>query len=108
LSAGIAPVGTITTDFILGIAPPERAGAASAISETSFELGAALGIAVLGSIVTALYRGLMAKADLAGFSSAEVAEAMDTLGGAVAVAKLAAGEHGALLLDTAREVFVFA
>lgn len=107
LSAGIAPVGTITTDFILGIAPPERAGAASAISETSFELGAALGIAVLGSIVTALYRGLMEKAAFAGFSSAEIAEAMDTLGGAVARAKAAGGEHGAALLDTAREAFLF-
>lgn len=108
LSAGIAPVGTITTDFILGIAPPERAGAASALSETSFELGAALGIAVLGSIVTALYRGAMEAAPFEGFSASEIADALDTLGGAVAVAKVTAGEHGGLLLDAAREAFVFA
>ena len=38
-----------------GAAPPERAGAASAISETGSELGGALGIALLGSLATAVY-----------------------------------------------------
>lgn len=108
LSAGIAPVGTITTDFILGIAPPERAGAASAISETSFELGAALGIAVLGSIVTALYRGLMGDAHFSGLTPAQISEAMDTLGGAVAISEAVGGDRGAHLAQTAREAFVFA
>ena len=42
------------TDLIVGSAPPERAGAAAAISETSSEFGGALGIAVLGSVVTAV------------------------------------------------------
>lgn len=49
-SLGLAPVFTLTTDLVVGSAPPERAGAASAISETIGELGGALGIAVLGSI----------------------------------------------------------
>ena len=47
---------TLTTDLIVGAAPPERAGAASAISETGVEFGGALGIALLGSIGTAVYR----------------------------------------------------
>src|ERR671914_485782 len=47
-SLGLAPVFTLTTDLVVGSAPPERAGAASAISETTRELGGALGIAVLG------------------------------------------------------------
>jgi DHA2 family multidrug resistance protein-like MFS transporter len=51
---GEAPVFTVTNDLILGAAPPERAGTAAAISETSSELGGALGIAILGSIGTAL------------------------------------------------------
>jgi DHA2 family multidrug resistance protein-like MFS transporter len=42
---------TVTADVILSSVPPARAGAASAVSETAYELGAALGIAVLGSIV---------------------------------------------------------
>src|SRR5215208_4349432 len=55
-SLGVAPVGTLASDIIVGSAPPERAGAASGISETSAELGGALGIAVLGSVGTAVYR----------------------------------------------------
>jgi DHA2 family multidrug resistance protein-like MFS transporter len=54
-SLGFAPVYTLTNDFIIGAAPPERAGAAAGISETTSELGGALGIALLGSLVTAIY-----------------------------------------------------
>lgn len=54
-SLGIAPLTVLGTDLIIGAAPPERAGSASAISETSAELGAALGIAVMGSIATVVY-----------------------------------------------------
>ena len=62
LSLGLAPVFTLATDLIVGTAPPERAGAASAVAETSSELGGALGIAILGSIMTAIYRAAMAGA----------------------------------------------
>ena len=55
VSLGLAPVFTLATDVIVGAAPPERAGAASAISETGSELGGALGIALLGSLATAVY-----------------------------------------------------
>ena len=47
----------LTTELIVGSAPPERAGAASGISETGAELGGALGISILGSIGVAIYRG---------------------------------------------------
>jgi DHA2 family multidrug resistance protein-like MFS transporter len=47
---------TLTTDAVVSAAPRERAGAASSIAETAYELGAALGIAVLGSVQLALYR----------------------------------------------------
>jgi MFS transporter, DHA2 family, multidrug resistance protein len=55
LSVGVALVVTLSTDAIVGAAPAERAGAASALSETSTELGGALGIALLGSIGAAVY-----------------------------------------------------
>ncbi|MDQ3601304.1 MAG: MFS transporter, partial [Actinomycetota bacterium] len=45
---GLMPVSALGVDIVLGAAPPERAGAASAISETTQELGGALGIAILG------------------------------------------------------------
>jgi len=56
MGIGSGVVGTLATDVVVGTAPPERAGAASAISETSAEIGGALGIAVLGSIGLAVYR----------------------------------------------------
>ena len=52
--AGLAM--TLTTDAVVSAAPRERAGAASSIAETAYELGAALGIAILGSVQIALYR----------------------------------------------------
>jgi MFS transporter, DHA2 family, multidrug resistance protein len=83
---GLALVVTLSTDLIVGSAPPERAGAASAISETGAELGGALGIAILGSIGTAVYRSEIAHAVPADASAQAAAAARDTLGGAVAVA----------------------
>jgi DHA2 family multidrug resistance protein-like MFS transporter len=56
MGTGSGAVGTLATDFVIGAAPPERAGAAAAISETGAELGGALGIAVLGSVGLAVYR----------------------------------------------------
>ena len=53
---GLAPLFTLTNDLIIGSAPPERAGAASGISETDAELGGALAIAILGTLGTAVYR----------------------------------------------------
>src|SRR5918994_1121590 len=82
LSLGMAPLFTLATALALGNAPPERAGAASGISETSSELGGALGLAILGTIGTAVYRG-----ETAGTLPDGVAGgASDTLAGAVAVA----------------------
>jgi len=85
-SLGLSPIFTLTNDLIIGAAPAERAGAASAISETGAELGGALSIAVLGTIGTAVYRSRVADAIPAGLSGENAATAEDTLGGAVAVA----------------------
>ncbi|WP_191299406.1 MFS transporter [Lentzea cavernae] len=56
LGLGIGVAMTLTVDAVVSAVPSERAGAASAISETAFELGGALGIALLGSTVTLVYR----------------------------------------------------
>lgn len=104
-SLGLAPVFTLATDLIVGTAPPERAGAAAAISETSSELGGALGIATLGSIGTALYRGQVADAVPASVPPEAADASRDTLGGAVAAADQLPDRLAAELLDTAREAF---
>ena len=63
-SLGLAPVFTLTNDLIIGAAPPERAGAAAGVSETSSELGGALGIALLGSLATAVFGAAFARETL--------------------------------------------
>jgi DHA2 family multidrug resistance protein-like MFS transporter len=105
LSLGFGPAMTVTTDLVLGAAPPARAGAASAMSETSNELGLALGIAIIGSIGTALYRREMAGAIPAGVPPGVAQAAQETLGGALAAADHLPGQQGAALLDAARAAF---
>jgi MFS transporter, DHA2 family, multidrug resistance protein len=104
-SLGLAPVDTLATDLAVGAAPPERAGAASAITETSAEFGGALGIAVLGVVGTAVYRAQMADGVPASVPDQAAAVARDTLGGAVAVAGQLPDRVGAALLEVAREAF---
>jgi MFS transporter, DHA2 family, multidrug resistance protein len=87
IDVGLALAVTLGTDLIVGAAPPERAGSASAISETGAELGGALGVAVLGSIGTAIYRGGVDGAVPADVPAAAAEAARDTLGGAVGAAE---------------------
>ena len=87
ISIGLGPVITLATELIVGSAPPEQAGAATGISETSGELGGAVGIAILGSLGTAVYRSRVAES-LPEAIPADVADAVrDTLGGALAIAQ---------------------
>jgi MFS transporter, DHA2 family, multidrug resistance protein len=104
-SLGSAPMTTLATDLMVGTAPPDRAGAASGISETSSEFGGALGIAILGVIGTAVYRGQMTDAVPAAVPSEAATAARDSLGGAVAAAGQLPEQLGATLLDTARKAF---
>jgi MFS transporter, DHA2 family, multidrug resistance protein len=104
-SLALAPVDTLATDLAVGAAPPERAGAASALSETSAEFGGALGIAILGVIGTSIYRSQMTDALPAGIPPGTAAAARDTLGGAVAAAAQLPGQLGQALLLAARQAF---
>jgi MFS transporter, DHA2 family, multidrug resistance protein len=104
-SLGLAPVFTLTTDLIVGAAPPERAGAASALSETGSELGGALGIAVLGSVGMAVYRGAMAHAIPSDVPADLSHQIRATLGGALAVAEQLPEVAGGELTVAAREAF---
>jgi DHA2 family multidrug resistance protein-like MFS transporter len=102
---GLAPAFTLATDLVVGSAPPERAGAAAAISETSSELGGALGIAILGTVGAAVYRTTMAAAAPAGVPPDALAVARNTVGGALEIAGGLPHEVGAGLLVAAREAF---
>jgi DHA2 family multidrug resistance protein-like MFS transporter len=102
MGLGAGAIGTVATDLIVGTAPPERAGAASGISETGAELGGALGIALLGSIGTAVYRSEVADSIPVDVGPEAAAIAQDTLGGAVG----AGGAVPPALLEAARDAFV--
>lgn len=104
-SLGLAPTFTLATDMIVGSAPPERAGVAAALSETGSELGGALGIAIIGSLGTALYRGELARAVSLSVPREAVETARSTLGAAVTVAERLPYDLGAELLDAARMAF---
>lgn len=104
LLVGFTPVIALTTELIVTSAPPERAGAASALSETAAELGGALGIGVLGSLGTLIYRAKMASVVAA--LPADVARMVGaTLGGAAEAVKLLPAEQAEHTLSAAREAF---
>ncbi|MEU5631277.1 MFS transporter [Streptomyces rishiriensis] len=98
LASGIVMVISQMTDLAMGAAPAERAGSASSLLETGAEFGGALGMAVLGSVGTAIYRHDM--------PSTAPAQARETLGGALAIAGHLPGRTGDALATAAREAFV--
>jgi DHA2 family multidrug resistance protein-like MFS transporter len=106
IALGLSPVITLATELIVGSAPPEQAGAASGMSETSGELGGALGIAILGSIGAAVYRNEVAASLPPGLPADVVDAARDTLGGAVAIAQTLPETLGAMVVAVAQVAFI--
>lgn len=106
MSLGFGMTFTLTADMVVGTAPPERAGAASAISETGAEFGGALGIAVLGSIGMAVYRSGVTAGLPSGIPAETAAVAQETLGGALAAAAELPDQLGTALLSVANGAFI--
>ncbi|MFD7549489.1 MFS transporter [Streptomyces sp. NPDC059816] len=96
---GLGAIAALGTDLVVGAAPPEKAGSASAMSETVQELGLALGVAILGSLATAVYRGRVEDGIPAGTPAGVAEEVGDSLAGASA----GAGRMPAGWLDQAKE-----
>jgi MFS transporter, DHA2 family, multidrug resistance protein len=103
---GLAPAFTLTNDLIIGSAPPERAGAASAMSETGAEFGGAIGIAVFGTIGLAIYRAAVADALPLSAPAELAAAARSTLAGAIEVAAELRTDVGSELVSAARAGFL--
>ncbi|GAA2808896.1 MFS transporter [Saccharopolyspora taberi] len=100
---GSAPLAVLGTDMIVGSAPPERSGAASALSETAQEFGGALGLAVFGSIGAAVYRANLVVPEGVPPEAGEAVR--DTLGGAADAAGQLPAPVAAEVLDSARSAF---
>ncbi|WP_256815357.1 MFS transporter [Pseudomonas guariconensis] len=103
LNIGVGAIATVSNDVILSAAPPAKAGAASAISETAYEVGVVLGTAVLGGLVTAHYRGAL---HLPSFlTPAQERLASETLAGAHSVAAALTGDQASELMRIAGNAF---
>lgn len=107
-SLGLSPMFVLGLDLIVGAVDPARAGAASAISETGQELSAALGVAVIGSIGTAVYRGQMSEQLPDGLPTEVAHAAEDTLAGALHVAAALPEALGTELSTIARQAYTHA
>lgn len=103
LGVGIGAAETVSNELVLASAPPEKAGAASAVSETAYELGAVLGTTVLGGVLTALYRANLVVP--AGVPAAQADAAQETLAGATHAADEIGGSLGQALMDAAASAF---
>ncbi|MGV9710273.1 MFS transporter [Gordonia sp. NPDC003424] len=99
LACGIVATTSMIADYVVGVAPADRAGATSGLLETSSELGGALGIAVLGSVVNAVFAARF-PADLAG------GEDLRSLAAAVAAVPRLGAARSHAVLDAARGAFV--
>ncbi|MDD9152640.1 MFS transporter [Plantibacter flavus] len=103
LGLGIGSAETVSNELVIASAPPEKAGAASGVSETAYELGAVLGTATLGTVLTASYRSSVVLPD--GLTPAQQQAAGETLGGAATVAEQLPGDLAGALMDSARHAF---
>ncbi|MEL4317958.1 MFS transporter [Leifsonia sp. YIM 134122] len=103
LGIGIGAAETVSNELILANAPAAKAGAASAVSETAYEVGAVLGTAILGTILTASYRATVVLPEA--LDAAQRHAAGETLGGAVAIAGELPATDAATLLASATEAF---
>lgn len=103
LGLGVAMVVTLGTDLVLSAAPPDKAGAASAISETAAEVGGSFGVAVLGSVGIGAYRSAIAIPS--GMTASDIHAARDTLGGAIDVAGGLQTDVGVQLQRSAQSAF---
>lgn len=100
---GLGPGAALVTDIVVGSVPPSRAGSAASMSETSGEFGIAIGIAMLGSLGTMIYRDSVTVP--AGLPSELAAASRDTLAGAVAAAEHLPADVAVPLLGSARAAF---
>lgn len=101
---GVGPVAALINHLVLGAAPEDRSGSASALSSTSSELGVSMGIAVMGSIGAAVYRDVVTVPSNIPQDAARVA------GESMAGAQAVSGEFGPVmassLLEQAQDAFL--
>jgi DHA2 family multidrug resistance protein-like MFS transporter len=101
---GIATVG-LGTNLIVGSASPEKMGIAGSVAQMANEFGGMLGIALFGTLGTAVYRNKVQHLIPSGIPAPAASTAGDSLTGAMSVARGLPEREGAGLLTVAREAF---
>jgi hypothetical protein len=105
LGTGMGNVLAPATDSIMGALPKEKAGVGSAMNDTTRQVGGALGVAILGSILSSRFASKMGDSLGGTLPPATLARAKDSMGEALAVAR-SASTGSARILDAARASFV--
>jgi DHA2 family multidrug resistance protein-like MFS transporter len=106
IAIGLVSVATLVTEYALAIAPAERAGAVAAVVETAGEFGGALGMAILGSVLAAVYSSRLAETLPTNIAGPAAHAAEQTLGQATVIATQAGGGTGEAVLRAARSAYV--
>jgi hypothetical protein len=106
LAAGLALVMPPATESIMGSLPLAKAGVGSAVNDTTRQVGGALGVAVLGSVMSSTYGPRVTDA-ISGFpvSSEQASAIRDQIGAAMRAANEIGGEPGRMLADVASRGF---
>ncbi|GAA3854314.1 MFS transporter [Streptomyces sedi] len=105
LGGGVVGVLSQVVDIALGISPTHQAGSVSALSETATEFGGALGMAVLGSVGTAVFRNDIEDTLPEGLPAEAADAAGETMAGAAHVASTLDGQLALDVLESAREAY---
>jgi EmrB/QacA subfamily drug resistance transporter len=109
ISSGMGLVMAPATESIMGSLPPTKAGVGSAMNDTTRQMGGALGVAVLGSVLASAYRpAVSSRLDALRVPASTVANARDSVGGAIAAASNLPASVRVAVGDAARHAFVHA
>jgi DHA2 family multidrug resistance protein-like MFS transporter len=100
-----APLVALGTNMVVGTVPPEKAGSAGALSQVSNEFGSALGVATLGTLGLALYRGDIENTVPANIPDEAAEAARDSVSGAAAASQNLPQQLADALMEPVRTAF---
>ncbi|MET0458634.1 MAG: MFS transporter, partial [Ilumatobacteraceae bacterium] len=96
MSSGMGMVMAPATESVMGSLPRDKAGVGSAVNDTTRQMGGALGVAIIGSVVSSVYsKNISNVAGRFGVTGSDLTEARGSLGGALKVGgELTSGSAG--------------
>jgi EmrB/QacA subfamily drug resistance transporter len=107
MAAGMGLVMAPATESIMGSLPRAKAGVGSAVNDTTRQVGGALGVAIIGSVMSSVYHDRIAKVIAGRNLSTSASDTIrSSLGGAIEVAQKVGGPTGALIEESAKSAFV--